>query len=796
MEGLAGEPHTRLRYFCSPQHTDSALYPIIGQIERAAGLAHGDAAQVKLDKLDALLARTSTSKQNAALFAEMLSLPNDGRYPAIELVPEQRRKKTLEALVFQLEALTQRSPVLVILEDAHWADPTSLEVFGRIIDRVRSLRVLLIVTCRPDFDPAWVGRPSVTFLAINRLGERDIGAMIDAVIGNKLLPTNIRQDIIERTDGVPLFVEEMTKAVLETSAQDHAGTISDAAGPLAAIAVPATLHASLMARLDRLTRAAKEAAQIGAAIGREFSYEILALVAQRNEAELRAALDQLCDAGLVFCQGTPPQATVSFKHALVRDAAYGSLLRARRQQLNACIASALEAEFPEIADKQPERLAQYCAEGAETEKAVAYWVEAGRQSVARHAMIEAVAQARKGLSVLEALPDSPGRWHQELKLQSVLGGALNASVGAAAPETEQAYVRVRILGERIGDNSAVVAALSGLAAHHAQRCELTAHQQVAADLLRLGENDNDIACRLQGHRSMGASLYWLGEFRASLDHFERALSLYVPEAHRPMIPVVGFDARSVALSYSSCVLFILGYPDRALSRSRQALSWARELNYPHALVHALSSISVYNMLRGAGTEAKETLDEQIALATEHRISFWMPFANLMLGRVLAERGELTRGLALSRKSFADMSATHQALFRPFNLALIAQSCACAGRIDEALDLLANALETVERSGERQSEAELHRLKGEWLLAHRQQRDEAEDCLARAISVAQRQSAKMFELRAAMSMARLWRDQGKRDEARDLLAPIYSWFTEGFDTLDLKEAKALLDELRA
>jgi predicted ATPase len=293
---------------------------------------------------------------------------------------------------------------------------------------------------------------------------------------------------------------------------------------------------------------------------------------------------------------------------------------------------------------------------------------------------------------------------------------------------------------------------------------------------------------------MGANLYWRGEFRASLGHLERALSLYVPEAYRPMMSVVGFDARSVALSYSTCVLFILGYPSRALSRSRDTLSWARELNYPHALVHSLNTISTYNLVRCTDTEAKAMLEEQVALAEEHRISFWLPFATLMLGRVLALQGETARGLGLSRKSFADMTATHQALFTPFNLALIAQTCESVGQIDEALDLLADALEAVERTGERHSEAELHRLKGEWLLVHRRQPGEAEDSLKRALAVARRQDAKMFELRAATSVARLWRDQGKRHEARDLLAPVYGWFAEGFDTLDLKGAKALLDEL--
>ena len=335
LERLATEPHTRLRYFCSPQHTDSALYPIISQMERAAGFAHDDTAQTKLDKLDALLAQTSTSKQDAALFAEMLSLPNDGRYPALDLEPQQRRQKTLEALTAQVEALSRQNPLLMIFEDAHWTDPTSLEVFGRVVDRVRSLPVLLIVTFRPEFEPPWIGRPYVTALTINRLAQRDIEAMIDRVVGNKLIPANVRHDIIERTDGIPLFVEEMTKAVLEAGSEEEAQRTA-ATVPSTALAVPASLHASLMARLDRLGPA-KEVAQIGAAIGREFSHALLAAVTHKAEAELQSALDRLMAAGLLFRQGAPPHATYLFKHALVRDAAYGTLLREPRRALHAAL---------------------------------------------------------------------------------------------------------------------------------------------------------------------------------------------------------------------------------------------------------------------------------------------------------------------------------------------------------------------------------------------------------------------------------------------------------------------------
>ena len=412
---VATELHTRLRYFCSPQHTDSALYPVIGQMERAAGFVHDDTTQAKLDKLDMILAPTSTSKENAALFAEMLSLANDGRYPLLELTSEQRRQRTLEALISQVETLTHQSPVLMIFEDAHWSDPTSLEVLGRIVDRVRSLPVLLLVTFRPEFDPPWLGRPYVTALTINRLAERDISAMIDRVVGNKLLPTNVRQDIIERTDGIPLFVEEMTKAVLEAESEGEARHTA-AAVPSPALAVPASLHASLMARLDRLGPA-KEVAQVGAAIGREFSHVLLAAVVRKPEVELGSALDRLIAAGLLFRQGVPPHATYLFKHALVQDAAYGTLLRETRRALHARIAETLEGQFADIAENQPELLARHCTEAGMIEKAAGFWGKAGQRSLARSALAEAVEQFTRGLVQIATLPGSPALRREEIKLQ-------------------------------------------------------------------------------------------------------------------------------------------------------------------------------------------------------------------------------------------------------------------------------------------------------------------------------------------------------------------------------------------
>jgi class 3 adenylate cyclase len=402
LERLAAEPHTRLRYFCSPQHTDSAFYPIISQMERAAGLAHDDTPQRKLDKLDAVLAQSFTPRQDAALFAEMLSLPNDGRYPVLELIPEQRRQRTLDAFAAQLAGLARQQPVLMIVEDAHWVDPTSLEVFGRTVDRIKALRVLLIVTFRPEFNAPWAGRSHVTSLALNRLGEREAAAIIARLVGNKELPADVMAEIVERTDGIPLFVEEMTKAVLEAESEGE-GRRTAAAVPSPALAVPASLHASLMARLDRLG-SAKEVAQIGAAIGREFFHALLAAVVRKPEVELNSALDRLITAGLLFRQGVPPHATYLFKHALVQDAAYGTLLREPRRELHARIAEALESQFAEIAENRPELLARHCTEAGLIEKAAVLWCKAGQWSLDRSALVEAAEQLTRALAHIETLP--------------------------------------------------------------------------------------------------------------------------------------------------------------------------------------------------------------------------------------------------------------------------------------------------------------------------------------------------------------------------------------------------------
>src|SRR5215468_5106177 len=536
LERLAAEPHTRLRYFCSPQHTDSALFPIIGQMQRAAGMAHDDTPGARLDKLDALLAQTSTSIEDAALFAEMLSLPNDGRYPGLDLAPQERRQKTLAVLVWQLEALTRSTPVLSIFEDAHWSDPTSLELFSRTVDRIRTLRALLIVTFRPEFDPPWIGRPYVTALTINRLAEREVSAMIDRLVGNKLIPASIRQGIIERTDGIPLFIEEMTKAVLEADSQ-RAAERTVAAVPSPALAVPASLHASLMARLDRLG-AAKEVAQIGAVIGREFSHALLAAVAGKPEVELGSTLDRLIDAGLLFQQGVAPHATYLFKHALVQDVAYGTLLREPRRELHARIAETLESQFGEIAENRPELLARHCTEARLIEKAVSLWGKAGQRSLARSALVEAAEQLARALDQIATLQSTPALRREQISLQVALITPLIHVKGYAAPETKAAVERARLLieeaqalGESPEDPLLLFSVLYGFWVANFVAFNGDICRDLASRFLALAAKDGTAAPRKIGRYIMGNHSHYTGDLGEEQAHYDRAATRYNDREH-------------------------------------------------------------------------------------------------------------------------------------------------------------------------------------------------------------------------------------------------------------------------
>jgi class 3 adenylate cyclase/predicted ATPase len=792
---LEGEPHVRLLYQCSPHHTTSPLHPLIEQLERAACFARDDPPAARLDKLEGLLARRRNKLNEVVpLIAALLGLPIEDRYPPLDLTPQRQKQRMLEVLVDQLEGLAAAQPVLVTYEDVHWIDPTTQELLGLAIERIQHLPVLAIVTFRPDFTPSWSGQPHVSVLALTRLGRRDGAALVDRVVGNKALPAEVSAQIVAKTDGVPLFVEELTKTVLESGLLRDAGNRYELAGPLPPLAIPSTLHDSLLARLDRLAPV-KEVAQIGAAIGREFSHALLAAVADRPEPELQAALDQLVAAELVFCRGTPPDATYSFKHALVQEAAYSTLLKSRRQHLHARIAQVLEEEFPEQAEAQPELLAHHCGEGGLIAAAVTYWYQAGKAALIRSAVTEAVAQLSNGLELLHALPDGHERYRHELDLRVALGGALLNARGWAAPEAGEAYERALELCQLIGERKQVFPVLWGLTVVYVNRAELPAAREVAGEMLRLAEEQDDPVIQVAAHRANSAALYHLGDLVAARDHLERILAVYDSLRDRLPPTLYAADFRVQALCFLSATLLGLGYPDQARALGRNALLYAKELAHSQSIGLALSNACQFFGL-ARDMEALDAHAEELAcLGTAQGFPQYLNSGVLYRGCVLAQRGHLPEGLALYMQGLVASRRAGKEREVPLASALLAEAYLKADQAAEGLGVLEEPLGRIPRTGEGWMEAELHRVRGDLLMAL-PQRDPggAEACFHRAIAVACQQSGKMWELRAAISLARLWAQEGKRQNAYELLAPVYGWFTEGFDTADLKDAKALLDEL--
>ena len=686
----------------------------------------------------------------------------------------------------------------MIFEDVHWIDPTSLEVLGRTVDGLRTLGVLLIVTYRPEFEPPWIGRPHVTALTINRLGQLEIDAMIDGVTGNKPLPASIRQDIIERTDGIPLFVEEITKAVLEAGGQEAAER-AVAAIPSPSVAVPASLHASLMARLDRLG-SAKEVAQIGAVIGREFSHALLAAVSRKEEPELQSTLGRLMAAGLLFRQGVPPHATYLFKHALVQDAAYGTLLREPRRSLHAQIAETLESQFAEIAENQPELLARHCTEAGQIEKAASLWGTAGQRSLDRSALVEALAQLTQALVQIAALPVTPALRREEIKLQVALITPLSHVKGYSAPETKAAAERARLLIEQAEmvaeppeDPLLLFSVLYGVWTSNYVAANGNAVRDLSEQFLALAEKQGATAPLLIAHRIMGISLAFIGEIAKSRMHLDRAIALYDPAEHRSLATSFGVDSAISSLSYRSWVLWLLGHPEAALAEADQAITDARQLGKAATLMYALWHTSVTQIECGNYTAATAQLEEAIALADEKGAAFWKGLATMVGGRVLALTGDALNAIQVVTSGIAAVQSAGGRILLAVHLASLARAHAEQGQFDDAWRSIGEAVALDERWWQ----AEVTRVAGEIaLLEPERDTAKAERYFQDALAVARQQQAKSWELRAAMSLARLWRDQGKVRQARELLAPVYGWFTEGFDTRDLKEAKTLLEELAA
>jgi predicted ATPase/class 3 adenylate cyclase len=791
LERLSNELHIRLRYFCSPHHQDNALYPSFAELERAAGFRRDDTDEQRLEKLESVLARgTNDLGEVVPLLADLLSIATGDRYQPLNLTPQKRKEKTLYAQLAQVEGLAAQQPVLMVWEDVHWSDPTTRESLDLLIDRVATLRVLVILTFRPEYAPPWIGRPQVTMLNLNRLPPRQRAAMIAGVTGGKALPREVTDQIVDRTDGVPLFIEELTKSVVESGILTETGDRYAVTGPVASkLVIPTTLHASLLARLDRLAPA-REMAQIGAALGRSFSHELISAVAQMPQHQVDDALAQLTSAELIFRRGTPPDAEYTFKHALVQDAAYSTLLRSRREELHTRIVATLEDQFPEIVVVQPALLAQHCAEAGLPKKAIVYRLKAGQQAMARSAMTEAVAQLRKGLDVLSTLPDDIWRWQQELELQVALRPALATTKGLSTPEVGETIARARELVGRIDRPEYLVPVLIGQYAYHLVRAEYKLALSLAEQIEKIGEARNDVAIQLAGRRRSAYARLRLGEFIAARTLLERCHGLADP-AHRALAGSMSDDPYSAMLATLAVTLTYLGYFDQARLRKNEALSEAHRLGHAQASFVLLDATWAELMTRP--DESQRHARELLALSTEHGFPVHLGWATAFRGRCLTALGQAQEGLMLLLQGLATIRATGFVMGTPYVLMGLAEAYAMLDRLVEGLNCLAEAAQIIETTEERIFDAELHLVRGD-LLNAKSDRAAAEECYRQALAVAKWQNAKLFELRAATSLARLLRDQGKRTEARDLLAPICGWFTEGLDTPVLKEAKALLDEL--
>ena len=797
-ERLQAEPHITVRQFCSAHHTNSALYPFVRQLERTARFERSDSPAEKFAKLEALLAQSGADASLVVPpLAHLLSLPLDDRYSVPDFSPQKRKEMTLAALLTQLGGLAALRPVYVIFEDVHWADPTSLELLTDTLEQLPRHRVFLLMTARPEFTPPWPGHAHVTAVSLTRLNRHNGAALIERVTAGKTIPEEVIDQILARTDGVPLFVEELTKTVLETGLLQDRGDHYVLNRPLPSMAIPTTLHASLMARLDRLAPV-REVAQIGAVVGREFSYELLNSVAGLSGDKLQEALAQLVRAELIFCRGEVPQAIYTFKHALVRDAAYSGLLKSRRAALHATIADAFEQRFPEIVEAQPETLAHHLTEAGLFEKAEAYWLQAGKKAAMRSANLEAIAHLQRGVEASGHLPDSARKDRLELDFQFALGPCLIATQGPASNKAMATFARARELCERLGDPPEQLQVMFWLTTASVVRGELPLAQETIAALLQLAEARGDRPALLNAMRGQGMIRLFMGHLTGAREVLERAVEAFEASSQEDRLAAraAGQDAGVADLALMSWALWLLGDADTAIMRMDSAIQRADAINHPHSQAYACYYACILHAVRGEFLTAQSLAERCITLSEEHGFRQWR-LARAIRGICVASLDHSSNALGEIRAALDEYRGAGYQLAITALYVLLCPVLLRRHDCEAALELIEQGLATTSRNSERIFEAELYRLKARAMLIRSapDAKAEAQSLLDQALTSARSQRARALELRAAMDRAALWIDQGRREEALDFLAPIYASFTEGFDTQDLKQAKALVDQLR-
>jgi class 3 adenylate cyclase/predicted ATPase len=785
---------TRFRYFCSPDQTDTALYPVITALQQEASFVRGDTDGERLTKLHSLLAPTAISADDIALIADTLSIPQQDRPPVLDASPQIRKERTFAALVARLKSLSLTNPLLIVLEDAHWADASSVEFFNAAIPALMDVPVLLVASTRSDDAPTRIGGEGLRTLILPRLSRRHATTLASSIAAGATLPPGLLSRIIEQSDGIPLFVEEMTKTVLET-------TFGSSADPIQ-FKVPASLQASLLARLDRIPDA-KELAQIGAVVGREFSHSLVMAIAGHPEPMVLRGLQQLVNSGLAIREGSPPDANYVFKHALVRDTAYGMLLRSRRRELHAKTADALEKQSPELRERQPELLAHHYTEAGIIESAIAYWDKAAHRSVTRSAMIEAAAQLRQALALVPKLEGCQARLRRELELQGIFGGVLFELHSWADGLAAQAYTRALELAEQLEDVGAMIPVLSGLVMYYAGQCQYRAAIDLAKRLLDAAERDDDPRMKMIAHRSMGVCLHWTGDAAGALEQFDRVLTLYNWDRDRNLATVLGFDARIQVVFLSCFDLMVLGHLDQALMRFELGRSLIADTEHMHSRALAYGFGGIFSLFSQNHRLALDQLTRSFELATRHNFVAWEGISSMVLGSIFVAKEDPTGGLAQALSGYDKytlrtgpaLAGTGLALNSTYYRTLLSRACEAVGNMSDACTHLDAAIKMAEETDECWFEPELYRLKGELML--RQDPDgeaQAESMLRLAADQAARRNALFWELRASVSLARLHLSRGRPVQASEALAPIYHRFTEGFGWPDVRDAKLLIERL--
>jgi class 3 adenylate cyclase/predicted ATPase len=793
LERIAEEPHTRLRHFCSPHHTHSAFFPFINQLERAAGFNHSDSPQGKLSKLDALLAQSTHDPEHVAVLANLLALPPDDHYRLQDLTPRKRKEKTFAALMAQLDGLVRRQPALVIFEDAQWIDPTSLELLAATVEHVPQLRALLLVTARPQFTPPWSSYSNLTTIALTRLDRRAGAELVQRLTGGKTLPTEVMDQILAHTDGVPLFIEELTKMVLESGILRERDGAYLLEGPLQPLAIPTTLQASLTARLDRLSPV-REVAQIAAVLGREFHYELLRAVARLPNQKLNEALDQLVRSDLMFCRGEIPHEVYIFKHALVRDAAYAGLLKSRRVDLHGAAAKAFEQKLPEVVQTQPEIVAYHYTQARNFEKALHYWYEAGKRSAARSAHNEAAGHLIQALTQIPNVDDPTLRDKSELLLQTALGNSLRSIKGWSTDNVKQAYTRALQLCKQSGLDEHTLPAVFGLWTWNFVHGALGETQALAEQLIKTGENVDASVYRVLAHEALGFTLFVQGKFAAAHAELQRSISMCDDDDATVYLDLSAQDPRVHVRLYDGWTLWFLGYPDQALRLCADARLYADKSQHPFSEAMARTISLRVHQLRDEAALVADRANDAISLCQEHEFAHYLAMAMVLRGWAIARQGEFDKGIAEIQEGLEKVRAIGALLYEPYILGLAADTCLKNERYEQALEALNQArLRLGEENAEYFYAAEIYRLLGETHLRSHEDLDQAEHYFCKGLKIAREQKANSLELKLCVSICDMHDLRQGQNAGRDRsqLGEVYGSFNEGFDTTDLVRARARL-----